>query len=152
MKLIIFFISLVTLSACSIGKPSESSDIESALTETSEETVALPEDNVEMIISALEEGYSDFANVTYSDNNATFHLKPKEGHSETETLKKIANNPNEKKHEETIKDGAEALVDMSIMIKENIADGISIQLDNPYEGKNPLFIITDGKIAYPILK
>lgn len=152
MKLIILFISLVTLSACAIEKPTESSDYESALTETSKEKVSLPEDKVEMIVSALEEGHSDFANVTYSSDNSTFHLKPKEGHSETETLKKIANNPNEEKHEKAIKDVAEALVDMSIMIKENIADGISIQLDNPYEGKNPLFIITDGKIAYPILK
>lgn len=153
MNKFLLFISLCTfaLAGCSNNEETDATAA-SSVEVSSTAGAAVKQEDVSKIKSALEEGYSSFYDVSYFDETMTFHLIPKDGISETDTLKKIANNPNDAEHEKTIKEMAGSLVEMSNMIEENIAEGINIELDNPNENGESLFIVSNGQIEYPVLK
>lgn len=153
MNKFLLFISLCTfaLAGCSDNNGaaaiSESSATVEAIT-----VVSIKQEDINKIQSALEEGYSNYYDISYSNENSTFHLTAKDSLSETETLKKVADNPTYEKHETTIKEMAGSLVEMSNLIEENISEGVKIELDNPNKGGKSLFIVSDGQIEYPILQ
>lgn len=153
MKKFLLFISLCTfaLAGCSNNEEKTATAASNAEVAPTVDSTIKQED-ISKIKSALEEGYSSFCDVRYFDETMTFHLIPKDGTSETDTLIKVANNPNDAEHEKTIKEMAGSLVEMSNMIEENIAKGINIELDNPNENGESLFIVTNGQIEYPVLK
>ena len=153
MKRFLLFISLCTfaLAGCSDNKETSATSGSSVSVESIAASGVSQED-VNKIYSALEEGYSNYYDVSYSNETLTFHLTAKDGLSETETLKKVANNPTYAKHETTIKEMAGSLVEMSNLIEENISEGVNIELDNPNESGESLFVVSDGQIEYPILK
>lgn len=135
---------------------SNSNEEKSSSTSVSSEVASMLVDDVQQedidkIKSALEEGFSSFSDVSYSNATRTFHLTPKDGLSETETLKKVANDPKYAEHEKTIKDMASSVVEISNLIEDKIAQDISIELDNPNENGESLFIVSNGQIEYPIL-
>lgn len=142
---------LLTLTGCT-KDPEGVSESSSAASVESVSVINIDQEDVNKIQSALEDGYSNYYDISYSNETSTFHLTAKEGLSETETLKKVASNPNYEEHETTIKEMAGSLVEMSNIIQENIVEGINIELDNPNENGEPLFIVSDGQIEYPILK
>lgn len=153
MKRFLLFISLCTfaLAGCSDNEETTATVASSVAVESIADS-AIKQEDVDKIQSALEEGYSNYYDVRYFDETMTFHLTPKDGTSETDTLKKVANNPNDAEHEKTIKEMAGSLVEMSNIIEENIAEGINIELDNPNENGESLFIFSNGQVEYPILK
>ena len=153
MKRFLLFISLCTfaLAGCSDNKETSATSASSVSVELSAASGVSQED-VNKIQSALEKGFSNFYDVTYSEESLTFHLSAKDGLSETETLKKVASNPNYEKHENIIKEMAGSFVEMSNLIEESISEGVRIELDNPNGSGEPLFIVSDGQIEYPILQ
>lgn len=153
MKKYLLFACLCMLALTGCTKDQESvSESSSAASVESVSVISIDQEDVNKIQSALEDGYSNYYDISYSNETSTFHLTAKEGLSETETLKKVASNPNYEEHETTIKEMAGSLVEMSNIIQENIVEGINIELDNPNENGEPLFIVSDGQIEYPILK
>lgn len=148
---------LIGLCTIALFGCSNSDEEKASSTSVSSEVAAIlvddvKQEDIDKIKSALEEGYSSFSDVSYSNETRTFHLFPKDGVSETDTLKKVANDPKYAENETIIKDMASSLVEMSNMIEENIAKDISIELDNPNENGKSFFIVSNGQIEYPILK
>lgn len=153
MKKFLLFVSLCTfaLAGCN-GNNGAAAIPESSAAVEAIAVVNIKKEDINKIQSALEEGYSNYYDISYSNETSTFHLTAKDGLPETDTLKKVADNPNYTEHEKTIKDMASSLVDMSNLIEENIAEGINIELDNPIENGKSLFIVSGGQIEYPILQ
>lgn len=153
MKKSLLFACLCILALTGCGKDQEGvSESNSAASVESISTISVGQEDINKIQSALEDGYSNNYDISYSNETSTFHLNAKEGLSETETLKKVANNPTYEQHETTIKEMAGSLVEMSNLIEENISQGIKIELDNPNDSGESLFVVSDGQIEYPILK
>lgn len=150
---------LLLIGLCTIvlfGCSNSDEELASSTSVSSEVAAVLVDDvkqeDIDKIQSALEEGFSSFSNVSYSNETRTFHLTPKDGVSETDTLIKVANDPNYAEHEKVIKDMASSVVEMSNLIEDNIAKDVSIELDNPNENGESFFIVSNGQIEYPILK
>lgn len=153
MKKYLLFACLCMLALTGCTKDEEGvSESSSAASVESISVISVKQEDVNKIQSALEKGFSNFYDITYSEESLTFHLSAKDGLSETETLKKVASNPNYEKHENIIKEMAGSFVEMSNLIEENIAEGIRIELDNPIGSGESLFVVSDGQIEYPILK
>lgn len=153
MKKYLLFACLCMLALTGCTKDHEGvSESSSAASVESISVIRVKQEDVNKIQSALEDGYSNYYDISYSNETSTFHLTAKGGLSETETLKKVADNPTYEKHETTIKEMAGSLVEMSNLIEENISEGVNIELDNPNESGESLFIVSGGQIEYPILK
>lgn len=106
--------------------------------------------DIDIVMDSLNQGFSEYFNVSYDSKNMAFILTPIEGLPETETLKKIASAPTEDAHEESLRINSTQLIELSTMISDNVGSGFTIVQANPLGGDN-LFEIKDGVISYPIL-
>lgn len=107
--------------------------------------------NIDNAIGSLKKGFSAYHDVSFDKKNKSFILSPKEGLSETETLKKIADNPTEPKYEETLKNIASNFVELSITISGKIGKDYKIKMKRPGNDNKDMFVVQDGNISYPII-
>lgn len=144
--------SIALLSLASCGK-SDSTKISEKNTKESK-IVKKPEinkDGVEKTLSSLKQGYASYYDIEFIEADKTFHLIPKKGINETDTLKKIADNPTGIQEQDSLKKMSSSLVELSNLITEHVGKGYSISFDNPYGKGKELSVLTDGNINYPIL-
>lgn len=107
--------------------------------------------NIETAVNSLKKGFSATHNISFDEKTKSFILSPKEGLSETNTLKKVADNPTEPKYEETLKNMASNFIDLSTTISSNIGKDYKIKLKYPGNDNRDIFVIQDGNISYPII-
>lgn len=128
---------------------------ESTTSKTSESSISQADKdiktNIEIAINSLKKGFSATHNISFDEKTKSFILSPKDGLSETETLKKVADNPTEPKYEETLKNMASNFIDLSTTISSNIGKEYKIKLKYPGNDNRDIFIIQDGNISYPII-
>lgn len=107
--------------------------------------------NIDIAVNSLKKGFSAYHDVSFDEKTKSFILNPKEGLSETETLKKVADNPVEPKYEETLKGMASNFIELSTTISEKVGKDYKIKLKYPGDNNKDIFVIQDGNISYPII-
>lgn len=118
-------------------------------TPNSDETVeSIPEsDKVSQTLDSLNQGLSQFMKIKY--DNKVFQMKPLSKSSMAPMLEEIANNPQANLSE--LQSFAESLEGFVLEMEQNLGEGYSLELLNPYNNRGSFFIMRDKKIEYPVL-
>ena len=145
------FLTIFLFGCQKSNEPEISISSESSSIVESSSVIDIDFESVDKVTEALKTGFGAITNISFSEDNLTFHLTPIAGINETETLIKIAANPKAKGHQDALKTMALSCVEFSQLISENVGKGYSIQLDNPENDEKPFFIVRDGNVEYPIM-
>lgn len=104
-------------------------------------------DKISQTLDSLNQGLSQFMKIKY--DNEVFQMNPLPDSSMAPMLEEVANNP--KTNSSELQSFAESLEGFVLEMEQNLGEGYSLELLNPYNNRGSFFIMRDKKIEYPVL-
>lgn len=150
-KLVILVMSFLAVGLSACGKKAGTTASSNTIETESSRIDSEKTNEVNSVIDALNEGFSETNDIRFTENDKTFHLIPISGTEMSATLNKIEMNPTSDKHQKAIVDLAVSIKTFEDVMIEKLGDGYALQLDGTTEGSKALFTIRDGVVTYPYL-